>query len=75
MADSCTAMPVRASTDLEHDLAAALGKLAGWTVPRFGSSDCSCPSHLFGFRENPIRDPRFVDMLLRFRIRRLEKNL
>ncbi len=49
-ADSCTALPVRASADLEHGLAAALGKLAGWSIPRFGSSDCACPSHLYGFR-------------------------
>ena len=71
-ADSCTALPVRASEDLEHGLAAALGELAGWDVPRFGASDCRCPTHLFGFRENPVRDPRFIDMLLRFRIGRLE---
>lgn len=74
-ADSCTALPVRASEDLEHGLAAALGKLAGWSIPRFGSSDCRCPTHLFAFRENPLRDPRFIDLLLRFRIGRLEKNL
>ena len=71
-ADSCTALPVRASEDLEHGLAAVLGELAGWDVPRFGASDCRCPTHLFGFRENPVRDPRFIDMLLRFRIGRLE---
>ncbi len=71
-ADSCTALPVRASVDLEHDLAVALGKLAGWSIPRFGSSDCSCPTHLFGFGKNPIHNPKFIDMLLGFRISRLE---
>jgi len=74
-ADCCTALPVRASEDLEHGLAAALGRLADWVIPRFGSSDCRCPTHLFGFRENPLEDARFIDLLLRFRIRRLEKNL
>ncbi len=74
-ADFCTALPVRASEDLEHDLAAALGELADWIIPRFGSSDCRCSTHLFGFRDNPLRDPRFIDMLLRFRIGRLEKIL
>jgi len=74
-ADSCTALPVRTSENLEHDLAEALGRLADWSIPRFGSSDCKCPTHLFGFKENPIRDPRFIDLLLRFRIGRLENKL
>jgi len=74
-AASCTALPVRASEDLEHGLAAALGRAADWGIPRFGSSDCRCPTHLFGFRENPLEDARFIDQLLRFRIRRLEDKL
>ncbi|HET6491036.1 MAG TPA: DNA/RNA nuclease SfsA [Syntrophales bacterium] len=67
-AESCRALPVRSSSDLEHDMAIALGKLADWTVPRFGSSDCKCTTHLFGFKENPIHDPQFIEMLLHFRI-------
>jgi sugar fermentation stimulation protein A len=74
-ADSCTALPVRTSEDLEHDLAEALGRLADWSIPRFGSSDCKCPTHLFGFKENPIHTPGFIELLLNFRIDRLEKNL
>src|SRR5512137_497631 len=71
-ADSCTALPVRTSEDLEHDLAEALGRLADWSIPRFGSSDCKCPTHLFGFKENPIHKPGFIELLLNFRIDRLE---
>lgn len=39
----------------EHDWAAALQQLPGATVtvPQFGSSDCSCPSHLFYFARLP----------------------
>jgi len=74
-AESCRALPVRSSQDLEHDLARTLGNLADWTIPRFGSSDCTCPTHLFGFRENPIHDPQFVGMLLHFRIGLLEAML
>lgn len=74
-ADTCTALPVRASEDLEHDLAESLGKLAEWSIPRFGASDCRCATHLFGFNTNPTRDPKFIEMLLRFRIRRLESSL
>ncbi len=71
-AESCKALPVRSSRDLEHDMAMALGKLADWTIPGFGSSDCKCPTHLFGFKENPIHDPQFIEMLLYFRIGLLE---
>jgi sugar fermentation stimulation protein A len=74
-ADSCTALPVRSSEDLEHDLAAALGQVADWCIPRFGSSDCRCPTHLFGFKENPLRTPRFIELLLKFRIDRLDRLL
>ncbi len=74
-AESCKALPVRSSRDLEHDLAMALGKRADWTIPRFGSTDCKCPTHLFGFRENPILTPQFIDLLLEFRIDRLDNVL
>ena len=74
-ADSCTALPVRSSEDLEHDLAAALGQVADWSIPRFGSSDCRCPTHLFGFKDNPVRTPRFIELLLKFRIDRLDRLL
>lgn len=39
----------------EHDWAALLGCLPGATapVPRFGASDCHCPTHLFHFPEPP----------------------
>lgn len=69
------AYPIRASEDLECDLARAVRELAetagGWDVPRFGSSDCGCSSHLFGFGRNPVLTRRFVDLLLRARIDRL----
>jgi sugar fermentation stimulation protein A len=74
-AESCRALPVRSSQDLEHDLARVLGNLADWTIARFGSSDCTCPTHLFGFRENPLHMPQFIDLLLAFRIDRLENLL
>ncbi|NYT05438.1 MAG: DUF123 domain-containing protein [Methanomicrobiales archaeon] len=38
---------------LECRLAAAIG---GDMVPRFGCSDCRCPSHLFYRKENPRND-------------------
>jgi Uri superfamily endonuclease len=38
---------------LECRLAAALG---GESIPRFGCSDCTCSSHLFYRRRNPVRE-------------------
>ncbi len=72
VADKITALPIRTGADLEHDLAAALGRLSDWTVPGFGSSDCTCPTHLFALETNPLYTPAFIDLLLRFRIDRLE---
>jgi Uri superfamily endonuclease len=39
----------------EHQWAKIVGQLpeAGTPIPKFGSSDCSCPSHLFFFHTRP----------------------
>ena len=70
-ADVCTALPIRTADDLEHELARALAKIAEFTIPRFGSSDCTCASHLFGWRADPRRDPSFIALLQHFRMDRL----
>lgn len=43
---------------LEHRWAAALAELPGaeMPAPRFGASDCRCPSHLYRFEEMPALD-------------------
>jgi sugar fermentation stimulation protein A len=74
-ADFCAALPVRTSADLECDLAEALQGISQWTIPGFGSSDCSCESHLFGMVDDPLHAPAFIEMLQYFRIDRLEKEL
>ncbi len=71
-ADRCMPIPIRSSSPLEHELAAAVGKIADGCVAAFGSSDCDCPGHLFYFGAHPLRQPAFVDLLIRFRIDRLE---
>ncbi len=65
------ALPIRASEDLECKLASALRGVADWEVPRFGSSDCSCPSHLFGMSHDPLHSPPFISLLQYFRMDRL----
>lgn len=72
-AERCIAIPIRSSAPLEHDLASALEAIADATVPAFGSSDCLCASHLFYFKENPLRSQPFIDLLQYFRLDRLEK--
>ena len=74
-ADRCTAIPIRSSTPLEHELAEAVGKIANGCVASFGSSDCDCPGHLFSFADNPLERQSFIDLLLHFRIGRLEESI
>lgn len=69
-ADTCVALPIRSSVFLEHEIAHAISGMAGWSIPGFGSSDCSCPTHLFAMRENPIQCPAFIDFLQHFRMDR-----
>ena len=69
------ALPVRASDDLECEIASALGKITEWSIPGFGSSDCDCRSHLFAMTEDPVHSPAFIKLLMYFRIDRLEKYL
>jgi Uri superfamily endonuclease len=42
----------------EHAWAGALARMPGVTLPmpRFGASDCRCPTHLFGFVSRPEVD-------------------
>jgi sugar fermentation stimulation protein A len=70
-----TALPVRPSVSLECPMAQAMETVADWTVPRFGSSDCSCPTHLFGMQSNPLHSEAFIKLLLDFRIDRLHPSL
>jgi sugar fermentation stimulation protein A len=65
------ALPIRASDPLECELAQGLKKISHWEVPGFGCSDCSCDTHLFGMRKDPIRTPEFISLLQYFRMDRL----
>lgn len=69
------ALPVRASVDLECEIARALRKITQWPMPGFGPPDCSCEGHLFGMDEDPVHSPAFIGTLLHFRIDRLEEEL
>ena len=72
VADSCSSIAIRSSINLEHDLARDLGKITSWQIRGFGSSDCSCPTHLFGMEDLPLRSGKFIDLLQYYRMDRLE---
>ncbi len=51
----------------ECDIAKALSDIGGKGIPNFGSSDCSCPSHLYYFKKDPLQNLAFLDLLHHFR--------
>lgn len=67
------AIPIRTSQKYECFLADSVKSIASESIKNFGSSDCSCLSHLFYFRENPFLSERFLEILLNFRIGMLQK--
>ena len=76
VSESCYALPIRSSERLECELAEALGKVAHWRVPGFGSTDCSCETHLFGMDRDPLQSKNFHRLLQYFRMDRfLRKSL
>ncbi|MGM0688715.1 MAG: DNA/RNA nuclease SfsA [Bacillota bacterium] len=72
-ADAVTPVPIISSDSLECELADQLREISGQPVKSFGSSDCSCKSHLFYFTDNPLHNPHFIDFIQYYRIRRLDK--
>ena len=65
------ALPVLSSDDLECEMGKALSKISGEEIPGFGSSDCSCPSHLFRMNSDPLDSTAFHEILQYFRMERL----
>jgi sugar fermentation stimulation protein A len=68
--DVRAALAIRSSERLECVLAEAVSSMAGWQVNGFGSSDCSCPTHIFGFESDPLESKAFHKMLQYFRMGR-----
>lgn len=75
VADYHAAIPIRASEDLACRIAAGLAKIADWELPGFGMSECGCSTHLYGLHEDPVHNRAFIDLLMYFRMDRLEKYL
>lgn len=71
IAEFHAALPVRTEDRLECEITHAVKGIADWEVPRFGSSDCSCNSHLFGMLKNPLQSAAFISLLTYFGADRL----
>ena len=72
VAEFHSALAIRSSDRLECEIAKALSKIAEWSVPGFGSTDCSCKTHLFGMLEDPLHSEDFHKLLQRFRMDRFQ---
>ena len=56
------------NNNMEERLAGELQKISTAYVPGFGSSDTGAPSHFFFFKENPVKQRSFINLLLDFRV-------
>ena len=66
------ALPIRGSDRLECAIGDGLSRLADWSIPGFGCSDCSCFTHLFGMGGDPLERAAFHRLLQYFRMDRFE---
>jgi sugar fermentation stimulation protein A len=71
VAELRTVLAIRSTDRLECDIANSMSEIAPWSVHGFGSSDCTCPSHLFGFGGDPVSLPSFQGLLQYYRMDRL----
>jgi len=65
------ALPIRTKDDLECDVAAKLKRICDSEIKGFGSSDCSCNSHLFRMNINPLCSQNFHRIIQYYRMDRL----
>lgn len=67
-------IPIVSRTSWECELASQLINLAENVIPNFGSSDCSCCSHFFYFKKDPLKNSNFINLIHHFRLEKpLEK--
>lgn len=69
VADDVAALPIRSAQRQECQLAASVSRYASIAMKGFGSSDCSCDSHLYYRAEPPMEDVEFHRILQQFRMR------
>jgi len=70
VAEFHSVLAIRSSERLECEAAKAMSEIAEWSVSGFGSTDCSCETHLFGMGNDPIQSEDFQKLLQYFRMDR-----
>jgi sugar fermentation stimulation protein A len=70
VAEFHSALAIRSSERLECEVGRAMSGMAEWSVPGFGSTDCSCQTHLFGTSSDPLQSEDFQKLLQYFRMDR-----
>jgi len=73
VAEFHSVLAIRSSERLECEVAKGMSEIAEWSVPRFGSTDCSCDTHLFGISSDPIQSEDFQKLLQYFRMDRYQR--
>ncbi len=66
-ADLAKSLPIRSARRIECALAGNIAQIAQSSVAGFGCSDCSCPSHLHYFPDDPLKNERFLFIVQRYR--------
>lgn len=66
--------PIYSSKRLECEISRGIESFCDGFVNFFGCSDCHCKSHLFYLKEEPIRNPHFIELLLNFRMKNVLKD-
>lgn len=61
-------IPIVTDSAIEEEIALRLYNIANGFIEGFGASDSTNNSHLFYFRENPMEDRRFMDLVCYFRL-------
>lgn len=64
----CYALTGFSSSKMECKIARELLSITEWMIPKFGSSDCNCKSHLFGMSIDPINFEDFCRIIKRFKL-------
>ena len=70
VAEFHSVLAIRSSVRLECEIAKAMPKIGEWSILGFGSTDCSCKTHLFGMRIDPLHSENFHKLLQYFRMNR-----
>lgn len=70
VAEFHSVLAIRSSDRLECEIAKAFSEIAEWAISGFGSTDCSCGTHLFGMSQDPLLSEDFHKLLQYFRMDR-----